>query len=55
MNTYGADLAHLARIINKDSSLSEIIDSSNGILKGEVIYGFDSQLAVTIEDFRITY
>ena len=50
MNTYGADLAHLARIINKDSSLSEIIDNSNGILKGEVIYGFDSQLAVTIED-----
>jgi len=50
MNTYGAGLADLARIINKDSSLSEIITNSNGILKGEVIYGFGSQLAVTIED-----
>ena len=50
VSTYGSRLECLTKLIDQDQELAEPILGSGGILKAEVVHGFESEMAVTLED-----
>ena len=50
LSTYGSRLECLTKLIDQDQTLAEPIIGSGGILKAEVVHGFESEMATTLED-----